>query len=296
MDINSENLILQGGEVKHKNANFEEVMGRLKQALGVSQDKVLALKLGMKPSTFAERKRGGKAGVPSIPTDRVLELAKLESLNPAWVFDGKEPMRMGEAEAEFERKLSVIRHATELAQRVPGLSEEERSIVQEVIIGVDACSEVQVRSALSRCMGVARMSDFFTVKNYENGDGATGVVGNVNDRGAESVAFNFHWIQTSLGLSPDDLILMDVRGDSMSPTMNCGDCVLLDAKINKLISEGVYAVSVGGAVLIKRIRIKNSGTVVAMADNPKYGDEVIAQDELERLKVIGRVVWHGRKL
>lgn len=281
--------------MERKNTSFDAVMERLKLALGIGQDKELALRLGLKPTTFAERKRGGKSGAPSIPTDKVLELAKSENLNSSWVFEGDGPMRISEGEVEFERRLAVIRGATDLALRVPGLSEDERRLVQEIIIGVDACSEVQVKAALGRASGVPGIADFVMVPKYDvHASAGNGSV--IHDEAiVDHLAFKRDWIRQSLGLDPACLALIDVRGDSMTPTIDCGDLLLLDTRAEQPRSEGVYVINLNGTLLVKRVRIKLSGVVEIISDNPKYGSETISGEELERLVIVGRVVWHGRK-
>lgn len=274
---------------------FDAVMDRLKLALGITQDKELALRLGMKPTTFAERKRGGKSGEPSIPTDKVLDVCRSENLNPKWALEGEGPMRVSEGEVEFERRLAVIRGATNLATRVPGLSEDERRLVQEIIIGVDACSEVQVKAALNRASGVPGIADFVMVPKYDiHASAGNGSV--IHDEAiVDHLAFKRDWIRQSLGLDPSCLALIDVRGDSMSPTIDGGDLLLLDTRPGQARSEGVYVLNLNGTLLVKRIRIRLSGVVEIVSDNPQYGSESISGEELERLVIVGRVVWHGRK-
>lgn len=270
-------------------------MERLKLAFGFSQDKELAMRLGMKQSAFAQRKRGGKDGGPSIPTDKVLEAAKSENLNPSWVFEGVGPMRVSEGEVAFERRLAVIRGATDLATRVPGLNDEQRRLVQEIIIGVDSCSEDQVKAALARASGVPGIADFVMVPKYDiHASAGNGSV--IHDEAiVDHLAFKREWIRQSLGLDPSCLALIDVRGDSMSPTIDCGDLLLLDTRPERARSEGVYVINLNGTLLVKRVRVRLSGVVEIISDNPKYDSESISGEELERLVIVGRVVWHGRK-
>ena len=39
-----------------------------------------------------------------------------------------------------------------------------------------------------------------------------------------------------------------------------------------------------------------AGVVEVMSDNKAYATEVVSAEELGRLTVVGRVVWHGRKI
>lgn len=139
-------------------------------------------------------------------------------------------------------------------------------------------------------------NEFVYVAKYEvaasAGNGAV-----VHDEAVvDHLAFKRSWITQTLGLDPLHLALIDARGDSMSPTIESGDLLLLDTRKGGAKSEGVYVINLAGALLVKRLRIKLSGTVEVMSDNPKYSSESISGSELERLVLVGRVVWHGRKI
>jgi phage repressor protein C with HTH and peptisase S24 domain len=112
----------------------------------------------------------------------------------------------------------------------------------------------------------------------------------------DHLAFRRSWIAQTLGLDPLHLALIDARGDSMSPTIESGDLLLLDTRNGGAKSEGIYVINLAGALLVKRLRIRLSGTVEVMSDNPKYSSETISGSELDRLVLVGRVVWHGRKV
>ncbi|OOG79234.1 hypothetical protein B0E41_25510 [Hydrogenophaga sp. A37] len=112
----------------------------------------------------------------------------------------------------------------------------------------------------------------------------------------DHLAFRRTWIAQSLGVDPTHLALIDARGDSMSPTIESGDLLLLDTRNGGAKSEGIYVINLAGALLVKRLRIKLSGSVEVMSDNPKYSSETISGSELDRLLLVGRVVWHGRKI
>jgi phage repressor protein C with HTH and peptisase S24 domain len=99
----------------------------------------------------------------------------------------------------------------------------------------------------------------------------------------------------TLDCKPDSVCLVQVRGDSMKPTFNETDLLLLDMRTTSSRSEGVYVIQLKGALLVKRLRFKLSGVVDVISDNVKYGIESLTSDEVDRLTIIGRVVWHGAK-
>lgn len=138
--------------------------------------------------------------------------------------------------------------------------------------------------------------DFVYVAKYEvaasAGNGAV-----IHDEAVvDHLAFKRSWIAQTLGLDPMHLALIDARGDSMSPTIESGDLLLLDTRAGFARTEGIYVINLAGSLLVKRLRIKLSGEVDVMSDNSRYASETISGAALERLRMVGRVVWHGRKI
>jgi len=94
---------------------------------------------------------------------------------------------------------------------------------------------------------------------------------------------------------PDQLSLINVRGDSMSPTLDDGDDIMVeggDATLN--LRDGIYVLRMDDTLMVKRLAIGPGGQMSILSDNPAWPDweNVKAGD----IQVIGRVVWVGRKL
>lgn len=112
----------------------------------------------------------------------------------------------------------------------------------------------------------------------------------------DHLVFKRDWVMRSMGLDPKRLALIDVRGDSMSPTINDGDLILLDTREGQQTTEGIYAINLAGGLLVKRLRLRLSGAVEVISDNERYGTETINGDQLAQLHIVGRVVWQGRRI
>jgi phage repressor protein C with HTH and peptisase S24 domain len=95
--------------------------------------------------------------------------------------------------------------------------------------------------------------------------------------------------------NPANMVLMDVVGNSMEPEIRHGDMVLIDQGQTGVVAYGVYAVGVEDTVLVKRVE-KRPGTLVLLSDNRDYAPIILAGDQLDSLRVIGRVLWVGREL
>jgi phage repressor protein C with HTH and peptisase S24 domain len=96
-------------------------------------------------------------------------------------------------------------------------------------------------------------------------------------------------------ISERQSVLMDVRGDSMEPTLKDGDTVLIDQSEKEILDGRIYVVTLGDELRVKRVQ-KGWDGIVLTSDNPRYSDIHIAARDLEAFKVHGRVRWVGKML
>ncbi len=86
-------------------------------------------------------------------------------------------------------------------------------------------------------------------------------------------------------------------GDSMSPTFESGDVLLVDTGIRDVKINGIYVLSAQSRIFIKRVSQRMDGHFTVSSDNPSEKTvEVLNGDH--QVNVLGRVVWvwNGRKL
>lgn len=229
----------------------------------------------------------GRVGkIKKVEADKAAEQLRI---SPQWLVNDEGEMFLPQGEHEMLMRLKAIQEGTAFALEMPGLSDVEHQQIQQLFVGLKTKSIDLVRSAL----GAA--TDLVMVPRYDiHASAGNGAV--IHDETiVDHLAFKRDWIRQSLGLDPSCLALIDVRGDSMSPTIDGGDLLLLDTRPGQTKSEGVYVINLNGSLLVKRLRIRLSGVIEIVSDNPKYGSETISGEELERLVIVGRVVWHGRK-
>lgn len=105
------------------------------------------------------------------------------------------------------------------------------------------------------------------------------------------------WIYNTLKCRPDRLRVITGAGDSMAPTFQDGDLLIVDTSKNTVDIDGVYVMSAHGRLFIKRVRQKITGEFEISSDNPtvKTVDVLSGQSEVT---IHGRVVWawNGAKL
>jgi len=108
--------------------------------------------------------------------------------------------------------------------------------------------------------------------------------------------FDERWLRALTGSPADDLSIIRVEGDSMAPTLNDGDDILVDkAGCNEALRDGIYVLRLEGSLLVKRLAIHPLGRrVTVQSDNPAYPDW--PDCGLKEVHCIGRVIWAGRKI
>lgn len=86
------------------------------------------------------------------------------------------------------------------------------------------------------------------------------------------------------------LHIITASGDSMSPTFNDGDFVIVDTSKREILADGVYSVQSGGGIFIKRIQRELDGGVTLLSDNPKYHPRSVPVEDIETMSIIGKCV------
>jgi phage repressor protein C with HTH and peptisase S24 domain len=115
------------------------------------------------------------------------------------------------------------------------------------------------------------------------------------DKVAE-LGFSARWLEKLSGAKPRDLSIIQVEGDSMSPTLSDGDDIMVDCSAaHRKLQDGIYVLRRDDALLVKRIALHPARSTLTIAsDNPAYASWTdCAADDVE---IIGRVVWAGRQI
>lgn len=109
------------------------------------------------------------------------------------------------------------------------------------------------------------------------------------------VAFDPKWLR-DLGADPRALSIIRVEGDSMAPTLDDGDDILVDGgDAAARLRDGIYVLRMDDVLMVKRIaRAPGPGRVSVISDNPHYRswDDL----PLSAIRLVGRVVWTGRRV
>ncbi len=149
--------------------------------------------------------------------------------------------------------------------------------------------------ALNGTQTVAETTSTVRIPEYEfrAGMGGGGVVSNERER--DFLALPRSYLE-QMQLVSADLITIEVQGDSMSPTLESGDRIMVNRKDKNPASGGVFAIHDSDVLVVKRVeRIPATSPVrlKLISDNPIHGTYEVPAEETN---ILGRVVWYGRKL
>ncbi|MEP4120430.1 MAG: S24 family peptidase [Gilvibacter sp.] len=112
----------------------------------------------------------------------------------------------------------------------------------------------------------------------------------------QHLALSREWLARE-GINNKDLIGIYAKGDSMEPTIISGDSLLIDREDNVVGSDGsIYVINYEGELFVKRVQKLLDGRIAVTSDNKNHLSIEISKSDLEQLKIIGRVVWFGRKM
>lgn len=108
-----------------------------------------------------------------------------------------------------------------------------------------------------------------------------------------AVAFRKEWILRKGG--PGNMSVIRIQGDSMVPTLQSGDLVLVNHRACSVtVNGGIYAIAVQDEIMIKRIVISvPDGKLRVISDNKNYPEFAVDQNTII---INGKVIWYSRDL
>ena len=106
----------------------------------------------------------------------------------------------------------------------------------------------------------------------------------------EAAEFRFAFRRSILPtwVQPDSLLCIRAKGDSMKPTLNDGDLILLDYSRTNPLDGQIFVLRTNDGLVVKRLRGGGLHWELA-SDNPAHQPQHVDQND----RVIGRVAWSG---
>lgn len=236
--------------------------------------------------------RNWRTGISEPSTTDLVAIAHAGDVTVEWLATGAEPKRRG-----MLSKIGLARDAVVLfSQRrstvpqgdVPRLMQE----AAEYQLDVDGIEERHGDEYPKPSV----VGDFVMVPRYDVAGSAGQGSLVASEQVVDYLAFRADWVKNALGVSQRHLVLLSVKGDSMTPTLSEGDLILVDRSRQVIEDSGIYVILRNDVLLVKRVQHHLDGGLTVRSDNERYETERVAAGSAASISVIGRVVWVGRRL
>lgn len=111
------------------------------------------------------------------------------------------------------------------------------------------------------------------------------------------LSFDLAWLKHEFSASPADICAVVLGSEAMNPTLRPSNIVLVDLrKSGHAFEEGLHLLRYGNGMAVRRLQRRPDNTIVISCDNPVYETlRLTGQEFKEKVEVIGRVIWFGRK-
>lgn len=166
------------------------------------------------------------------------------------------------------------------SQRLPALTKAYEASLDELLSPDDVPETEDQRSVMIEALPTA----------VGLGGGGTG------EGDYRSVAFSRALVEDELRASPDDLLAIEVEGDSMKPEFVSGDRLLIDKRKTSIAQPGAFCLWDGDGYVVKfleRVYGSEPPKIRVHSENPRYHP---VERLAEELSVMGRVIWLSRRL
>lgn len=117
----------------------------------------------------------------------------------------------------------------------------------------------------------------------------TGIENFLSEQSYKQITIKKDWLRANCRFnSIESLSIVTAYGDSMRPTIEDGDLLLIDNSIRELRGDAIYICLVNGELYTKRVQKKPNGEVLMKSDNTVYETyKVQAEDNFE---ILGKVI------
>lgn len=159
------------------------------------------------------------------------------------------------------------------------LPSEKRVILEReykhLIINNDDCLSIPVRGDVTTSMG-------YGITIYDESQTGTYQI-------SRKLAFD-------LGIMPERTEMIFASGDSMLPTIEGGDSLLVDLNRKEVYDGRIYCVRIEGQLYAKRLQKIPPTKIIVISDNQKYQSfEIDFSKQIDfDFEIIGEVRWWGR--
>jgi len=172
------------------------------------------------------------------------------------------------------------------------LKEADRMAISEIL----SLSEEDLGAITAKRLPGAANSNVSAVPEYHVHVSAGGGALVAEENKRRDWPFATDYLKAELGLDRSHLAVVEVRGDSMEPTLSSGDRVLVNMSDTQVSQPGVFIIYDGDGTVVKRVeKIPGSKPpmIVLISDNPLHGKYELRADAVN---IVGRVVWRAGRI
>lgn len=290
-----------------KHANLTQ--GELAEKVGITQTSISDLERGKSSSSSFNASIAKTCGVNALwlengsghmlptPLEEAISVTSLGGFDPA----GASPVS-GSAEGKHQTTLSSTKGAADkvlaMLSKHKGLSATARDQIAQAV--EQTVSEaIQSSNVISADFSGSRLKPGeLLIPQYDvRGSMGHGQVPADYTDFMRNVVVSAPQLE-KLGLdytSPANLAIISGWGQSMAPTIQDKDPVIVDRGVTDFIGDGVYVITWDGMLYIKRLQSAGDGKLELISDNPKHKDRVVNTDEVAiHARVL--LVWNAQKL
>lgn len=224
---------------------------------------VVARDAGLKPDYVRDVLRGSKK---SISADNAAALARILQCNVFWLLTGDhEHMSSEDVAASLpgkEQREGLVTSSLEnYSGKVPG-----------------AVPEIDAKAGAGN--GNVGEHEIVTLRRGES---------YVGHKVVSEWVFPPAFLRHELRMQPGEIMVLEVVGDSMSPTLESGDRVMVDTTYSKPTPDGIYVIEEGDGPMVKRLQLvrrSDPPEIRIISDNKHHEPYTLRLDEI---RIIGRV-------
>ncbi|MDD2467734.1 MAG: S24 family peptidase [Desulfobulbus sp.] len=244
---------------------FEESWERVEKLTGWKKHKELADFLGISGSSVSGTKSRG-----NFPLEWAYKIAADFGGSTDWIIDGKGPMRPGMDQEQLSR---------------PAYKEVERMDPPQSCT-VDAAGRISIPRWQNPD---PEMFDYVPLAEAQLSAGGGCFV--LSEEMEGYYAFRKNWL-SRVASSAKNLVLMRVQGDSMHPTIQDGDTVMIDTGRVSIKEGMLYALRFNSTIMVKRLAFRTGGRIQIISDNRQEYDPFEA--DVKDLHLIGEIIFFCR--
>lgn len=235
--------------------NFREIMDRLKQYYGVKTDKAVGEKLGVNANTIKTWSNRGK-----VPMDTLLKSIQNETISTDWLLTGEgEPKRKKAVVTEPKAKIKQITPVLDKE----GIKQLQNKLMDEIVSNAYIVTKLTLEASA--------------------GDGIEHYHVEEQEVLLDKTLFRHPVNENNLRMIP-------VKGDSMEPTILDESHIIIDISQRENI-DGIYAINLGGSIMVKRLQFNLDGNIEIISDNPKYERKIYNPKESQiHFEILGKKI------